>query len=71
MKVICRKCNNLISEDEAIKVNMAEYKTQEQCLIDIPFISLTEQDFHVYTQICPTCWESYNKPKNTHTSARG
>jgi len=59
MKVICRKCNNLIDEDEAIKLSVAEYvlwKHEVDCSI-ISFTSVGEADYHIYTQICQNCWE--------------
>jgi ribosomal protein S26 len=56
MKVICRNCGDLIPEDDAIKMTVAEFIRLNMAKYDIDFSSSTMVDAKTYTQICEPCY---------------
>lgn len=65
MNVICKSCGGLEKEEDAIRMNLMEYRTWEQLQAEKPgiiHISLFEENLH--TQICRKCYagKTSNKP---------
>jgi len=58
MRVICRACNGLIEEKDAIRMNMLEYESRcEDYPKHVP-IDYGERQSRIDTQICEECFNS-------------
>ena len=53
MKVICANCGNLISEEEAIKMSVVDYKIWKS---NADYVSFYDYENSKYTQICEECY---------------
>jgi len=58
MKVICRNCENLVDENDAVRMTWYEYLVWEQMKNDIPTISFYQDAHHRYTQLCIDCYKN-------------
>lgn len=57
MKVVCRKCNALIDEENAVRMSVSEYKAWEhKSQPSIGFYLSEANESWIYTQICQRCW---------------
>ncbi len=63
MKVVCRYCGKLTPEEQAIKMNIAEYKTWEMFMIGAEFTSFPTHSHQEYTQICAVCYRRSREKK--------
>ena len=53
MKVICRKCGELVEEKQAIKLNEVDYKR-----FTMNAFQFYDSEYNQYTQICIKCWKN-------------
>jgi hypothetical protein len=63
VKVTCRYCGELTPKEQAIRMNLAEYKTWEMVMVGAEFTSFSTSAHQEYTQICEVCFRKSKEKK--------
>lgn len=57
MKVICRHCQSLVQEEEAIRLTMEDYESMKQDHYGVGWRLIDKDNYIRYTQICKSCYD--------------